>query len=550
MKKILLLCFIHGFQGGEDTFGSNSEFAQHLAAIVSTALPRVEVRAITYPKYETRGDLYECVSRFRDWLLEKVIDLEVANGTPSPTVDPSVHTILIGHSMGGIVAAETAIALSTEQPIKAHESDEHDARIPRFNALMFPYVQGVLAFDTPYLGISPGVVAHGAEGQYKNAAAAFTQLSGLTGMLFGASKAASGSNSSTAGNQQQAKKPVAALPASPPLTRENMEQQQNPQRARSNSNASKPNMPPRARSSSTAPNPNMPPRARSSSTAPNPNVSRTRSSSTAPNPNAPRPRSNSTASKQSVPPRARSSSTAPQPNMSPRARSGSTTPNPNMPPRTRSNSTAPIPNVPRPRSNSNAPNPNVPRPRSNSTASKPNSPRDRSSSSGGWGWGTIAMVAGAAGAVAAGSAAAYMNREQISEGWSWVGSHLEFVSCLGRGEELRARVANMVRLNKELGVGFANLYTRLGKAAASKQVSMVGTVMGNERTFCNLPSKQAAGLWREAVNDKAKDETGAHMNMFEPKENPGYTQLSEDARSLIVTWARTEWYESSYREIE
>lgn len=32
-------------------------------------------------------------------LLEKVIDIEVQNHTPSPTVDPSVRAILIGHSV-------------------------------------------------------------------------------------------------------------------------------------------------------------------------------------------------------------------------------------------------------------------------------------------------------------------------------------------------------------------------------------------------------------------------------------------------------------------
>jgi len=35
-------------------------------------------------------------------LLEKVIDIEVQNHTPSPTVDPSVRTILIGHSVSNV----------------------------------------------------------------------------------------------------------------------------------------------------------------------------------------------------------------------------------------------------------------------------------------------------------------------------------------------------------------------------------------------------------------------------------------------------------------
>jgi hypothetical protein len=82
MKRTLLLCFIHGFkvtkaagsvptvfayrirQGGDDTFGN---FPQELQARLSHDLPRIDVREIVYPKYETRGDLAECVGRFRDW---------------------------------------------------------------------------------------------------------------------------------------------------------------------------------------------------------------------------------------------------------------------------------------------------------------------------------------------------------------------------------------------------------------------------------------------------------------------------------------------------
>ncbi len=76
----------------------------------------------------------------------------------------------------------------------------------------------------------------------------------------------------------------------------------------------------------------------------------------------------------------------------------------------------------------------------------------------------------------------------------------------------------MARLNRELGVGFANLYTRLGKGASSTEVSMVGTVMGNQRTFCNLPQRRqdaaSVGVWRAAINDKAEDETTAHMGKY------------------------------------
>jgi len=251
-------------------------------------------------------------------------------------VDPSVHTILIGHSMGGIVAADTILALASDLSVSstAHTSEAG------LNSLMFPYVGGVLAFDTPYLGISPGVVAHGAEEHYNSASAALSQLSGLTGALWG----------TKAATQENKKEPVAALPAPPPAE-----------------------------------------------------------------------------------------------------------------------------------------------------ASVSGSPWQK--------WGKIAMIAGAGVAVAGGGVAAYMNREQITSGWTWVGSHLEFVGCLMRGEELQKRVKSMVILNRELGVGWGNLYTRLGKKAMSKDgTTMVGSVIGNQRTFCNLPKKESKDFWQEAINDAAPDE--------------------------------------------
>lgn len=235
--------------------------------------------------------------------------------------------------MGGIVAADTVLGLASEVPIDGEDSTE-----PALNSAMFPCIQGVLAFDTPYLGISPGVVAHGAEGHYKTATSALTQLSGLTGALWGGNAATEESK------REKEKQTVAALP-----------------------------------------------------------------------------------------------------------------------------------------------------PASEANASLPSWQR----------WGKVALYAGAGAALAAGGTAAWLNRDQITEGWSWVGSHLEFVGCLMKGEELRKRVAGLGRVNKEINVGFGNFYTRLGNKALSKNDgSMVGGVIGNQRTFCNLPNKEGRELWHEAINDE------------------------------------------------
>ncbi|KAK0732825.1 hypothetical protein B0T21DRAFT_349795 [Apiosordaria backusii] len=396
MKKTLLLCFIHGFKGNDHTFGPSQSFPTHLLSLLRPSLPKLNLEFLIYPTFETRGDLTDCVNRFRDWLLNKVIDLEVSLGTPSPTVEPGVRVILIGHSMGGIVAAETAISIASEQAINGSISndgnspDQGNMKAP-LNSLMFPYIQGVLAFDTPYLGISPGVVAHGAETHYSKAAEVMGQLSGLASIWGGASNAAKDQP-----QHQQRQQPQKALPAPPPDPKQ---QDQKP--------------------------------------------------------------------------------------------------------------------------------------------------------GGGWGkWGTLALAAGAVGAITATGAAAYLKREQITQGLSWATSHLEFVGCLARKEELRKRVTYMVRLNKELKVGFGNLYTRLGKSAgALEKVSMVGTVLGDERTFCVVPNRDQAGDWRPAVNDKARDETWAHMSMFEPKDNPGYDKLANDAKDMITSWVNNEWYESSTETI-
>ncbi|GAM33383.1 hypothetical protein TCE0_004r00238 [Talaromyces pinophilus] len=182
-------------RGGNDTF---LKFPDQLTALVRHALPNISVQYVTYPKFETRGDLKDCVGRFREWLQNKVIDIEVSNSTPSPTIDPSVHVILIGHSMGGIVGAETLLLLASEQPIPpltASQMRDSSESIPFF---MFPHIQGLMAFDTPFLGIAPGVVSHGAQEHYRTASTAYNTFNEVAGIFgYGGNKAASTAGTAT-----------------------------------------------------------------------------------------------------------------------------------------------------------------------------------------------------------------------------------------------------------------------------------------------------------------------------------------------------------------
>ena len=395
-------------------------------------------------------------------LQNKVIDLEVAASTPSPTIDPSVHTILIGHSMGGIVAAETLLAITSDSPVPSshtksspidplpstaeytHKTASQTTQINSQKAsrsssplqqkasrpstpqpsnaygpltpesdsssFMFPYIQGILAFDTPYLGISPGVVAHGAEQHYKSASTAYSAISEVAGVL-GYGSPSNDKNTPKPPQQQQANRKMLTQGAD-------------------------------AMSASM---------------------------------------SNATGDAAAVPAWQK--------------------------------------------------------------------------------WGKYAMFAGAAGAVAAGGAAAYLKRDTITEGWSFIGSHLEFVGCLAKGEELKNRLERIVLLNEERGIGFADLITVLGKGASQQnkpgtpiaggfvEVGAVEGIAPNDRTFCTIPKREKnRRFFEKAKNDKASDEMQAHMNMFGASGNSGYFALCERAKVLVVNWVRPErsmWYRES-----
>lgn len=64
MPRTLLLCFIHGFKGNDDTFKS---FPQDLKVLVGKKLPDHSVESVVYPKYETKGELSQATEQFLLW---------------------------------------------------------------------------------------------------------------------------------------------------------------------------------------------------------------------------------------------------------------------------------------------------------------------------------------------------------------------------------------------------------------------------------------------------------------------------------------------------
>ena len=63
-RRVLLLCFIHGFKGNDDTF---QHFPEDLKRTISSNLDDNHIESVVYPKYETKGELAQSTEAFLGW---------------------------------------------------------------------------------------------------------------------------------------------------------------------------------------------------------------------------------------------------------------------------------------------------------------------------------------------------------------------------------------------------------------------------------------------------------------------------------------------------
>ncbi|KAI1503421.1 hypothetical protein F5X99DRAFT_407003 [Biscogniauxia marginata] len=167
MPRTLLLCFIHGFKGNDDTFRT---FPYDLKTQVAKKLPDHSVESIVYPKYETKGELGQCSEAFLSWLKEKVMEVRKTHcEKPWPPHDRDVGVVLVAHSMGGFVASDSLFLILNERISNDNEM-----------SFIFPLIQGILTFDTPFNGLARSMFVYGAFSNYQKVSSVFNVMTALS----------------------------------------------------------------------------------------------------------------------------------------------------------------------------------------------------------------------------------------------------------------------------------------------------------------------------------------------------------------------------------
>ncbi|KAK1972871.1 hypothetical protein LY78DRAFT_565248 [Colletotrichum sublineola] len=137
-RRTLLVIYIHGFYGNESSFRS---FPAHVHNYLKEALAETHVvHSKIYPRYKTYKAIDVARDNFSQWL--------------EPHESDSTDLILVGHSMGGLLAGEVAM-MPNRHPYR---------RQPYKHRIL-----GTVSLDSPFLGLHPGIIVAGISSLFRPA---------------------------------------------------------------------------------------------------------------------------------------------------------------------------------------------------------------------------------------------------------------------------------------------------------------------------------------------------------------------------------------------
>ncbi|KAM5342486.1 hypothetical protein ACJ41O_013452 [Fusarium nematophilum] len=137
-RRKLLVIFIHGFLGNDQSFRS---FPAHVHALLTNLLADSHViHSKIYPRYKTYRSVDVARDNFSEWL--------------APHESATTDVVLVGHSMGGILAADI-ILMPNPSPYGTYPFKHR--------------ILGHISLDCPFLGLHPGIVVSGISSLFKPA---------------------------------------------------------------------------------------------------------------------------------------------------------------------------------------------------------------------------------------------------------------------------------------------------------------------------------------------------------------------------------------------
>ncbi|OAQ98627.1 hypothetical protein LLEC1_02943 [Akanthomyces lecanii] len=147
-RRSLLVVYIHGFYGNDQSFRS---FPAHVHAFLTELLSETHiVHSKIYPRYKTYRAIQVARDNFSAWL--------------EPHETPTTDVILVGHSMGGLLAAEVVLMVRCLASMLFEcqlTCDIQPNRDPHLHQPFKHRILGTLSLDSPFLGLHPGIVKSG-----------------------------------------------------------------------------------------------------------------------------------------------------------------------------------------------------------------------------------------------------------------------------------------------------------------------------------------------------------------------------------------------------